>query len=328
MLLFGFTILLFMAEVEYDQAWGCLIGPEGRGVATIIEMVVHTRLDCALGSAGLMRQAVRSAVHHARHRSAFGTVLAEAPLMQAVLADLALESEVAVLLSLQLAAWFDECEISTAPAGVHRTGHPHAHAADPARIGALRRLATAVAKYLICKRAPGHLAEALECHGGNGFDQLWVVERWYRQAPLNSIWEGSGNVQCLDILRTCVREEAALPALLDELRESAPACGPCYTALLSWVEGFAGSVRNGSIGRAASEAGARVLAESLGVLLQAHVLTRKGDAAMLALFCDTRLPSHNNSGDTTALSGPNRSYGAFSASTSHCQHVLARQAVL
>jgi len=185
------------AEVEFDGALAYAVGAPGRGIATILEMVQHTRLDCAIGSAGMMRGALAWALHHAAHRVAFGRLLAEQPLMLAVLADLALEVEGATALALRLARAFD------APAD----------AADRA----LARVATPAAKYWICKRAPAVSFEAMEVLGGGGYVEDTPLPRLYREAPVNSIWEGSGNVICLDVLRAVEREPAAVDALAAEL---------------------------------------------------------------------------------------------------------------
>ena len=170
------------SEVEFRAAPARLLGEEGRGVATIIEMVTHTRLDCVIGSASSMRRGVAEAVWHARHRSAFGARLVDQPAMINVLADLALESEAATATALRLARAYDE--------GDH----------------ALRRFATAIAKYWVCKRATPHAVEALECLGGNGYVEESPMPRLLRDAPLNGIWEGSGNVIALDVLRALARE--------------------------------------------------------------------------------------------------------------------------
>jgi putative acyl-CoA dehydrogenase len=180
------------SEVEFRAAPARLLGEEGRGVATIIEMVTHTRLDCVIGSAAGMRRGVAEAIWHARHRSAFGARLVEQPAMVNVLADLALESEAATVTALRLARAYDE--------GDH----------------GLRRLATAVAKYWICKRATPHAAESLECLGGNGYVEESPMPRLLRDAPLNGIWEGSGNVIALDVLRALAREPEAGEAFLAE----------------------------------------------------------------------------------------------------------------
>src|SRR5215203_3266094 len=186
------TRSLASSEVEFRGAEARLLGEEGRGVATIIEMVTHTRLDCVVGSASGMRRGVAEAVHHARHRSAFGARLAEQPLMLNVLADLALESEAATGSALRLARAYDEDD------------RP------------LRRFGTAVMKYWICKRATPHAAEALECLGGNGYVEESPMPQLLRDAPLNGIWEGSGNVMSLDVLRALAREPECLPAFLAE----------------------------------------------------------------------------------------------------------------
>jgi putative acyl-CoA dehydrogenase len=181
------------AEVELDGAAGWPVGEPGRGLAVILEMVNHTRLDCVVGSAALLRQAVAQATHHAAHRSVFGRRLADQPLMTNVLADLAVESEAATWLAMRVAGAFDRA------------------AGDPAE-AALRRLVTAVAKYWVCKRAPAVAAEALECLGGNGYVEESGLPRLYREAPLNSIWEGAGNINSLDVLRVLARQPEALAA--------------------------------------------------------------------------------------------------------------------
>ena len=186
------TRSLASSEVEFRDAPARRLGEEGRGVATIIEMVTHTRLDCVIGSAATMRRGVAEAVHHARHRRAFGARLAEQPLMVNVLADLAIESEAATASALRLARAYDEDD------------------------RAFRRFATAVMKYWICKRATPHAAEALECLGGNGYVEESPMPRLLRDAPLNGIWEGSGNVISLDVLRALAREPEGLPAFLAE----------------------------------------------------------------------------------------------------------------
>jgi putative acyl-CoA dehydrogenase len=180
------------SEVEFHGAAARLLGEEGRGVATIIEMVTHTRLDCVIGSAASMRRGVSEAIWHARHRSAFGALLVDQPAMVNVLADLALESEAATATALRLARAYDEADT------------------------AFRRFATAIAKYWICKRATPHAAEALECLGGNGYVEESPMPRLLRDAPLNGIWEGSGNVIALDVLRALAREPDGLAAFRAE----------------------------------------------------------------------------------------------------------------
>jgi putative acyl-CoA dehydrogenase len=229
------------AEIELDGAWGRLVGEEGRGVATIAEMINHTRLDCALGSAALMRRAVAEATHHAAHRTAFGERLADQPLMRNVLADLCLESEAATVLVLRVARAYDEPD------------------------AALRRIVTAVAKYWTCKVAPGVVGEALECIGGNGYVEESVVPRLYREAPLNSIWEGAGNVAALDVLRIVRRQPEALDAFLEELEpELRPEVEPV------------------------DEADARRFVESLAVALQATLLVRHAPEEVADAFVASR----------------------------------------
>ncbi|RYJ05253.1 MAG: DNA alkylation response protein, partial [Actinomycetales bacterium] len=207
-------------EVEYDNATAWLVGEEGRGVPTIIEMVNMTRLDCTLGSATGMRVGVQQAAHHAAHRSAFGAALADQPLMRNVLADLAVEAEASTTVALWLAALTDR-----AVAGDEQ-------AAD------LRRISLAVSKYYVCKRGPIHAAEALECLGGNGYVEDSRMPRLYREAPLMSVWEGSGNVAALDTLRAMARQPQTLQALLDELELAAGADANLDAAVLRLKDAF------------------------------------------------------------------------------------------
>jgi putative acyl-CoA dehydrogenase len=234
------------SEVEFDDAWAHRIGDEGRGVATILQMVMLTRLDCMLGSAGLMRMALRQALHHARHRSAFGKRLIEQPLMRSVLADLAMESEASTALSLRVAGAVDR-----APQ-------------DPQE-AALARIATAIGKYWICKRAPGFVNEAQECLGGIGYIEETLLPRLYRQAPLNSIWEGCGNIQCLDVLRALAREPDTGAALRAEWQAAAGIDAHFDAA---WQAGLV------MLDAGGSEAGARGFVERLALLLQGAALLR------------------------------------------------------
>jgi putative acyl-CoA dehydrogenase len=191
------------SEVEFQDAYGIMVGEDGRGIPTIIEMANHTRLDCVIGSAGLMRHAFVQSAHHARHRTAFGRHLAEQPLMRNVLSDLALESEAATLLMLRLARAFESPD-------------------DPLE-RAWRRIVTPAAKFWICKRALEFTGECMEVWGGNGYVENAPMARMYREAPVNSIWEGSGNVMCLDVLRAIEREPEGFMHLLAELDEVAAA---------------------------------------------------------------------------------------------------------
>ena len=253
------------SEVEFAGAWAQLVGDEGRGINTIIEMVHHTRLDCAIAGAALMRQALVQAVHHARHRKAFGKLLIDQPLMRNVLADLTIESEAATLFMARLASSFDARE-------------------SDQQERAFSRIATAIGKYWLCKRACVQVGEALECLGGNGFVEESMMPRLYREAPLNSIWEGSGNVICLDILRALAKEPASLDALLAEIRLPAGA-DPRFHAFIADVESSLVKGRNGSD----SEGQARRLAEKLALALQASLLMRHGSPAVAEAFCITRL---------------------------------------
>jgi putative acyl-CoA dehydrogenase len=244
------------SEVEFHGVRGRLIGEEGRGVATIIRMVNHTRLDCLLGSTASMRWGLAQAVHHARHRSAFGKLLAEQPAMQNVLADLAVESEAATVTAMRIARSYDE---ENAP---------------------FRRFATAVAKYWVCKRAAPHAAEALECLGGNGYVEESGMPRLLRDAPLNSIWEGSGNVAALDVLRATVKEPDGLPAFMAECE-----LGRGGNALLD-----AHLDRLQSAGPPTEpELQARRIVEDLALALQASLLVRNAPAEVADAFCAGRL---------------------------------------
>ena len=244
------------SEIRFEGAWARLVGEEGRGVRTIVEMVVHTRLDCVIGSAAGMRQAVEQTTHHAAHRTAFGRLLADQPLMRNVLADLCLESEAATATAFRLARAYDR------------------RAAGDEREAAFARIATAVAKFWICKRGPGHAAEALECLGGNGYVEESDLPRLYRQQPVLSVWEGSGNVACLDVLRAVRREPETAEALLDEIRLAghAPATALAERALAEL-----------------DEPGARVGVERLALALQASLLVRHAPAAVADAFCASRL---------------------------------------
>ena len=244
------------AEIELDGAWGQLVGEEGRGVPAILEMVNHTRLDCVLGSAAVMRQALWQAAHHCSHRRAFGKLLVDHPAMRNVLADLCIEAEAALLLAMRLARAYDAPEES-----------------------AFRRIATAISKYWICKRAPAAVGEALECLGGNGYVEESGMPRLYREAPLNSIWEGSGNVICLDVLRALGKEPAASEALLAELR-AARGTDRRLDAHLDATEAMLGG---------ATEADARRLPEALAVALQGALLVRHSAPAVADAFCASRL---------------------------------------
>jgi len=246
------------SEVEFDDAQAWLVGEEGRGVPTIIEMVNHTRLDCALISAGLMRAAVAQAIHHARHRAAFQKRLVDHELMQNVLAQLCLESEAATVLMMRLARSYDR----------------HGESEEEKLF---RRLATAATKYWICKRAPTHVFEAMECLGGAGYVEESILPRLYREAPLNSIWEGSGNVMCLDVLRAIRTAPSTTDALLAELRLAQGADRRLDAAVHSLEE---------SLVRSAGDTGdGRRLTERIALVLQASLLVRHAPAPLADLYC-------------------------------------------
>jgi len=245
------------SEIEFRGAWAQLVGEPGRGVPTIIEMVNHTRLDCVAGSAAGMRWAVSLATHHAAYRSAFGKLLIEQPLMTNVLADLCVESEAATLSAMRLARAYDE------------------------RDDAFKRIATAVLKYWVCKRTAPHAAEALEVLGGNGYVEESGMPRLYREAPLNSVWEGSGNVMCLDVLRALLKEPEAAPALFAELDESAGA-DPRLDAHVS-------KLRAELADFADIELRARRVVEAMALALQGSLVVRYSPPAVAEAFCASRL---------------------------------------
>ncbi len=250
------------SEVEFDGTAGWLIGEEGRGVPTIVEMVNFTRLDCALGAASGMRQALVQALHHARHRSAFGKLLSEQPLMQNVLADLALESGAATLLTMRLARACDRAE-----------GDPHE--------AAMKRIGTALAKFWICKRAAPHAAEALECLGGNGYVEESIMPRLFRESPLNSIWEGSGNVNALDVLRAMRKEPGVLEAYFAETARAAG--GNAH--LDASAARLERRLREAEI----AEAQARDLVEQMALVLSAAIVVQQSPPAVADAFCRSRL---------------------------------------
>ncbi|TPX03264.1 DNA alkylation response protein, partial [Schumannella luteola] len=253
-------------ELELEGTRAILIGEPGRGVPVLIDMVHRTRFDSLLGSAAGMRQATAEALWHARHRRAFGADLVDQPVMTAVLADLALETEAAVATGLRLARAFDD------DASEHDV--------------AFRRLATAVAKYWICKRGPGHAYEALECLGGNGYSEDFPLALRYREQPVMAIWEGSGNVIALDVLRALAREPDAVAAFEAELALAAGA-HPVYDAHLAATRDRIHAVAGMDASEAA--ASARGLVGDLALALEASLLLRTAPAAVSELFVDARL---------------------------------------
>jgi putative acyl-CoA dehydrogenase len=257
------------SEIELHGAWARMLGDPGRGVPTIIEMVGHTRLDCVIGSAAGMRSGVVSATHHAAHRSAFGKTLIEQPLMRNVLADLCLESEATTALAMRLARAYDEA-------------HADAEAGEDASDAQLfKRLATAVGKYWTCKRAPNHAFEALECHGGAGYVEESGMPRLYREAPLASIWEGSGNVMSLDVLRALTRSPRSLEVFVSELELAQGADARLDQSVRRLKDQFADP--------ATLESRARRVVESMALCLQGSLLVRGAPAAVADAFCAARL---------------------------------------
>ncbi len=251
------------SEVEFAGAYAQLIGEEGRGIPTIIEMGNYTRLDCAIGSSSLMRQAVAQAIHHARYRTAFQKKLIDQPLMTNVLADLTLECEAATVLTFRLARAYDE-EGETAQV--------------------FRRVLTPAAKFWICKRTPFVTLEAMEVLGGSGYIEESIMPRLYREAPVNSIWEGSGNVMCLDVLRAIGRTANTADVLRHELGGSGE---PRLNAFVEKLEKrMAGTIRN-------DEAQARVLVRDLVLALQCALLLKHSPAAVADAFCASRLSGEN-----------------------------------
>jgi putative acyl-CoA dehydrogenase len=249
------------SEVEFRGAQGQLVGEEGRGVPAIIRMVNHTRLDCLLGATTGLRRGTLEAVHHARHRSAFGARLVDQPAMRNVLADLAIESEATTVAAMRIARSYDESDEL-----------------------AFRRFATAVMKYWACKRAPAHAAEALECLGGNGYVEDSGMPLLYRDAPLGSIWEGSGNVAALDVLRAVVKQPEGLPAFLQECELGRGANRRLDAQLDRIADAGSDALQSED-----PQFAARRLVEELAVTLQASLLVRHSPPAVADAFCASRL---------------------------------------
>lgn len=254
-------------EVEFHEAWGRIVGEEGRGIANIMEMVRHTRLDCAIGSAATMQRAVAEAVHHCHHRSAFGKKLITQPLMRNVLADLCLESEAATTLAMRLAKAFDDAV--TDEESMHFT-----------------RIATAVGKFWNTKRAVLVLGEALECIGGNGYVEESVMPRLYRDVPVNAIWEGSGNIQALDVLRAMQKEPRSIEALMNYFQKA--------QGLDAALDQQLNSLRRLLAKPAEHEFKARIITEKIALVMQAAELIRIAPPAVAQLFCASRLSDGRN----------------------------------
>ena len=254
------------AEVEIHGAFAKIIGEEGRGTANIMEMVRHTRLDCAVGSAGTLRRAVAEAIHHCSYRQAFGKRLIEQPLMRNVLADLALESEAATALAFRLARGFDESK-----------------SGEAARF--FTRAATAIGKFWICKRAVVALGEAMEVLGGNGYVEESVLPRLYRDIPVNSIWEGSGNVQCLDVLRSMQKEPLSVETLLNEINTA--------KGLNDFYDAHAAKFERELLNADNLEFRARRIVEQTALALQAGILLKHAPDFVAETFCAARLSGNN-----------------------------------
>ncbi len=255
------------SETELRGAYAVMIGDEGRGVATILKMVSMTRFDCMIGSAAGMRQAAVQAMHHCSQRAAFGKLLAEQPLMQNVLADLAIESEAALTMTMRIARALDSSEQSESEK-------------------LLVRIGTAVGKYWICKRTPGHAYEAMECIGGSGVMEDSIMPRLFRESPVNSIWEGSGNVQCLDMLRAMQREPGSLETLMGELKQASGA----NRYLDEYVARLAGEFKD----LADIEYRARSIVEKMALALQGALLVQHGNQAVADAFCVSRLSGQSS----------------------------------
>jgi len=258
------------SEIELENAWAQMVGEEGRGVPTIIEMANHTRLDCVIGSTAMARQAIIQAIHHCNHREAFGKKLVEQSLMKNVLADLSIESEAMTVLMMRLARAYDY------------------RGTESSLELPFRRIATAISKYWICKRAPTVVGEALECLGGGGYVEESILPRLYRDTPLNSIWEGSGNVICLDVLRALKKEEGTLQALMTEINLGVGS----DKRLDIFVEKLSAELKN----PADIEIRARHLVEQIGLALQGSLLVRFSSQEVADAFCASRLD--NRSGHT------------------------------
>jgi putative acyl-CoA dehydrogenase len=257
------------SEIELHGAWARMLGEPGRGVPTIIEMVGHTRLDCVIGAAAGMRSGVVSALHHTAHRSAFGKTLIDQPLMRNVLADLCLESEATTALAMRLARAYDEA-------------HADAEAGEDSSDAQLfKRLATAVGKFWSCKRAPNHAFESLECLGGAGYVEESGMPRLYREAPLASIWEGSGNVMSLDVLRALTRSPRSLEVFLYEVKQAQGANAQLDASVAKLEQQFTDP--------ATLEQRARRVVESMALCLQGSLLVRSAPAAVADAFCAARL---------------------------------------
>ncbi|RUO73233.1 isovaleryl-CoA dehydrogenase [Idiomarina ramblicola] len=265
------------SETELRGAFGWMVGEEGRGVRTIIEMVATTRYDCMIGSSSGMRQAVAQAVHHASNRKAFGAKLSDQPLMQNLLADLALESEAAMTYMMRIARAMDN--------------------QDNEHEKLLSRIATPVGKYWICKRTPNHAYEAMEVIGGSGVMENHIMPRLFRESPVNAIWEGSGNVQCLDILRAIEKQPEVLDAYFAELQRAQGAD--------KRLDQFLIRLKNEFTNKNAMQYRARTIADNMAVGLQAALLVQHANSDIADAFCASRLEQHHGFNYGTLPAGLN-----------------------
>jgi putative acyl-CoA dehydrogenase len=256
------------SECELRGAFAWMVGEEGRGVRTIIEMVAMTRYDCMIGSSSGMRQATVQAIHHAQHRSAFGATLVDQPLMQNVLADLALESEASMTLTMRMARAMDQQD----------NEHERLFA----------RIATPIGKYWICKRTPNHAYEAMEVIGGMGVMENTIMPRLFRESPVNAIWEGSGNVQCLDILRAIQKEPEVLEAYFNELQRAVGADKRFDSFVTRLKTEF------GTTPKEQWQYKARYFADHMAIALQAALLLQHAPAYIADAFCASRLTAHSS----------------------------------
>lgn len=255
------------SETELRGAMGWMVGDEGRGVATILEMVAMTRFDCMIGSSGLMRQGIAQIVHHCSSRSAFGKRLVDQPLMQNVLADLILEHEAALAFSMRLSRSLDMRSKNDAEKYLVRIG-------------------TAIGKYWVCKRTPGHIYEAMECIGGSGVMEDCIMPRLFRESPINAIWEGSGNVQCLDMIRAMKRTPESLDAFIEEVQQAQGKHSLMDAALLE--------LKQSLFNKNDLEYQSRSLVGKMALTIQASTLLQYGDPKVASAFCEARLGSSNS----------------------------------
>ncbi|KJE92839.1 acyl-CoA dehydrogenase [Capsaspora owczarzaki ATCC 30864] len=272
------------SEIEYHNTWAVLVSEPGRGVPTIIEMVNHTRLDCSIGGAAIMRIGLAHALHHVTYRSAFGNRLLDQPLMKSVLADLAIEAEAATAMAFRIAESFDMGSGSK-------------------QESLFARIATPITKYWICKRTPNHVYEAMECHGGNGYTEDFVLARAYREAPLNAIWEGSGNVIALDVLRAMQTAPEAIQAFLQEIKTDTSGKNADLDQAVQDLEAqIANQQKLSRDGNAqqAMEANGRNLVDLMALTLQGSLLVRHAPQEVADVFCRNRL-RHRYAGNYGAI---------------------------